>query len=70
MNVTPKPWLSTFRCPRCGAFYQVVRIEEAETHNQSEVNCLVCAAVFPNRDGLSFLRYFLTHTRTESRRCQ
>ena len=24
----PKPWPTTFRCPRCGASYQVVRIED------------------------------------------
>jgi hypothetical protein len=24
----PKPWPTTFRCPQCGASYQVVRIED------------------------------------------
>jgi predicted Zn finger-like uncharacterized protein len=69
MNGAPKPWLTSFRCPRCGASYQVVRIDDAETPNQAEVNCLVCGEVFPAHDGSSFLKYFLTPAPIEPHRC-
>ncbi len=70
MNLAPKPWLESFRCPRCSATYQVVRIENAETPNEAEVYCLVCGAAFPTQDGSSFLKYFLTRGMDEPGRRQ
>jgi hypothetical protein len=50
--------------------HQVVQVEDAETPNQGQVNCLVCGEVFPANDGSSFLKYFLTPAQLEPRRRQ
>lgn len=60
MPAAPQPWLTTFRCPQCGASYKVVRVDAAGLLNEARVNCLVCGKEFPGHDGAFFLKYFLT----------
>jgi len=47
-----------FRCPTCGAEYQVDRVEAAPTHKREvQVVCVECGGPLRNRDGKFILRY-------------
>ena len=47
-----------FKCPNCGALYQIVRVEAAPA-NDREITCPVCGAPLTGRDGQFILKYFL-----------
>lgn len=49
---------SQFKCPNCGARYQVVSVE-AEPVTVEELTCLRCVAALRGRDGRFGLKCFL-----------
>ena len=52
------PMREAFRCPNCGAEYQIERVEAAPTHRrQAQVNCAECGGPLRNRDGKFVLKY-------------
>jgi len=47
-----------FKCPNCGALYEVVRVEAAPA-NDREITCRACGGRLPGREGALILKYFL-----------
>jgi predicted RNA-binding Zn-ribbon protein involved in translation (DUF1610 family) len=47
-----------FKCPNCGALYEVVRVEAAPA-NDREIACRACGGPLRGREGRFILKYFL-----------
>jgi predicted RNA-binding Zn-ribbon protein involved in translation (DUF1610 family) len=54
----PKSQSSPFKCPSCGALYEVVRVEAASA-NDPEITCRACGGPLRGREGRFILKYFL-----------
>jgi len=48
-----------FKCPNCGAHYQVVITDAGPETVDRQINCRACGAPFNGRDGQFVLKYFL-----------
>ena len=48
-----------FRCPNCGALYQVVKVEAGPETVDRQINCRTCGALLVGREGPFVLKYFL-----------
>jgi hypothetical protein len=48
-----------FKCPSCGALYDVIRAEAGPETRDSEIGCRVCGAPLAPGDGEFVLKYFL-----------
>jgi predicted RNA-binding Zn-ribbon protein involved in translation (DUF1610 family) len=55
----PTAQQSRFRCPNCGALYEIVRVEAESVTVDRELSCLMCGAPLQGREGRSVLKYFL-----------
>lgn len=53
-----KPQSPPFKCPNCGALYEVVRVEAAPA-NDPEITCRSCGGPLPGREAGLVLKYFL-----------
>ena len=53
-----KPRSSPFKCPNCGALYEVVRVEAAQA-NDPEITCRSCGDRLRGREAGLVLKYFL-----------
>ena len=49
----------SFNCPKCGALYQLVKVEGGPETTDREITCRVCGAQLPSHDGKLFCKYFL-----------
>ena len=48
-----------FKCPSCGALYQIVKIEAGRETIDHQLNCRACGAELSGRDGQFVLKYYL-----------
>ncbi len=48
-----------FKCPQCGAIYQVIKTEAGPETVDSQIACRSCGAPLPGREGSLILKYFL-----------
>ena len=48
-----------FTCPKCGAFYQVVKVEAGPETDNREITCRACGGPLEGREGKFVLKYFL-----------
>lgn len=48
-----------FKCPNCGALYQVLKTEAGSETIDSEPNCAICGEPLPARGGKFVFKYFL-----------
>jgi len=48
-----------FRCPNCGALYQVVKVEAGPETVDRQMNCRACGALPVGREGPFVPKYFL-----------
>ena len=48
-----------FKCPSCGALYQIVKIEAGLETIDHQLNCRACGAELNGRDGQFVLKYYL-----------
>ena len=54
----PKAQSPPFKCPNCGALYEVVRVEAAQA-NDREITCRARGGPLRGREGALILKYFL-----------
>ena len=57
-----------FKCPDCGAVYQVVKVEAGPETVDRQVRCRACGAPLGGRDGDFVLKYFLLWNPRQLRR--
>lgn len=57
MPDTPPP--TPFRCPHCGAHYELVRAKAGENSADKDVACLNCGGSLTGRESAFVLKYFL-----------
>jgi hypothetical protein len=50
---------SSFNCPICNAFYQVVRVEAGPETKDREITCRACGGPLSGREGKFVLKYFM-----------
>jgi predicted Zn finger-like uncharacterized protein len=50
----------SFKCPNCGALYQVVKVDAGPETVDRQIKCHACDALLNGRDGQLVLKYFLT----------
>jgi hypothetical protein len=55
----PESLTTQYRCPSCGAKYEVVQIETHASAISRDVKCLGCGGALKGRDGEMALKYFL-----------
>jgi len=49
----------TFKCPHCGALYEIVTYERTVSDNKDAANCQVCGKRMGSADGSSIRHYEL-----------
>jgi hypothetical protein len=54
-----QPSLPLFKCPSCGALYQLVKAEAGSETVDHKIACRVCGGPFAAREGQYVLKYFL-----------
>ena len=57
-RIMPKHRSPPFKCPNCGALYEVVRVEAAPA-NDPEIACRSCGGPLLGREAGLVLKYFL-----------
>jgi predicted Zn finger-like uncharacterized protein len=57
-----------FKCPDCGAVYQVVKVEAGPETVDRQVRCRAYGALLGGRDGEFVLKYFLLWNPRQLRR--
>ena len=48
-----------FKCPKCGALYQVLKTEAGPEAIDGELTCAICGGPVPARDEKFVFKYFL-----------
>jgi predicted Zn finger-like uncharacterized protein len=56
-----------FRCPNCGALYQVVKVDAGPETVDRQIECRTCGTPFVGREGTLVLKYFLLWNRSQLR---
>jgi predicted RNA-binding Zn-ribbon protein involved in translation (DUF1610 family) len=59
---------SPFRCPNCGAAYQLVRVDIGSKLTDREIACIACGAPLSARDGNFARKYFFVDRNSKKRR--
>jgi len=49
----------TFKCPHCGALYEIIRYEKAVPHDKDAADCRVCGKQMDLTNGSSIPHYEL-----------
>jgi C4-type Zn-finger protein len=49
----------TFKCPHCGALYEIIRYEKAVPHDKDAADCQVCGKQMDMTNGSSIPHYEL-----------
>ena len=49
----------TFKCPQCGALYEIITNEKTVSEDKDAANCRLCGKQMPLTKGSSILRYEL-----------
>ena len=57
-----------FKCPHCGALYQVVKEEAGPETVDNQIACRPCGAPLAGRGGSLILKYFLVRNAGQMRR--